>query len=122
MAVSTVSSRIKILRQKLGITQKDFCKHIYLSHSFFANMERGERKPNDRICELICNKYNVNKDWLLTGKGDMFSKTPPDIELEQITELIKNLDPLFREFIVQQIRQLANLHRKSKEGESKRKL
>ena len=115
MAVSTISNRIKSVRQKLGITQKEFCKHIFLSHSFCANMERGERKPNERICELICNKYGVNKEWLITGDGDMFSKSPPDIELEQLVGLIKGLDPLFREYIIQQIKQFANLHKKNKE-------
>jgi len=115
MAVSTIVSRIKAVRKKLNLSQSEFSKGIFLSHSFYANIERGERKPNERIYELISNKYNVNKDWLITGNGDMFSKPPPNVELEQLTELIQGLDPLFREYIIQQIKQFANLHKKSKE-------
>jgi hypothetical protein len=52
---------------------------------------------------------------LITGKGDMFSETPPDTELLQIMEIIKELDPIFRDSVIQQIKLMANLHRKSKE-------
>jgi transcriptional regulator with XRE-family HTH domain len=115
MAVSTINSRIKAVRKALGISQRDFCKGIFLSHSFYANIETGKRKPNERVFELISNKYNVNKDWLITGKGDMFSQPPPDVELNQLMEIIKELDPLFREYIIQQIKLFASLHKKNKE-------
>ena len=115
MAVSTINERIKAVRKTLGISQRDFCGGIYLSHSFYAKIETGTRNPNERVYELICNKYKVNKDWLLSGKGGMFSETPPDTELLQITEIIKELDPVFRDCIIQQIKLMANLHKKSKE-------
>lgn len=28
--------------------------------------------PNDEFIELICHIYNVNKDWLVNGTGEMF--------------------------------------------------
>jgi len=118
MAVSTAASRIKTVRKALGISQRAFCKGIYLSHSFYAKIETGERNPNERVYELISNKYNVNKDWLITGKGDMFSAAPPDVELNQLVEIIRELDPLFREYIIQQIKLFAALHKKSKESVS----
>jgi transcriptional regulator with XRE-family HTH domain len=114
MAVVSSSERIKAVRQALGISQRDFCGGIYLSHSFYAKIETGTRNPNERIYELICNKYKVNKDWLITGKGDMFSEPPPDTELEEIMGIIKELDPLFRDCIIQQIKLMANLHKRSK--------
>jgi transcriptional regulator with XRE-family HTH domain len=115
MAVSSISGRIKAVRNALRISQRDFSAGIYLSHSFYAKIETGARKPNERIYELICNKYKVNKNWLITGKGDMFSEAPPDMELLQLTETIKALDPIFRECITKQIHLMANLHKKSKE-------
>jgi len=118
MTVSIVSERIKAVRKALGISQRDFCAGIYLSHSFYAKIETGTRNPNERVYELISNKYKVNKDWLITGKGEMFSETPPDAELLQVTEILKELDPIFRDCIIQQIKLMANLHRKSKEQET----
>ena len=121
MAVSTISTRIKAVRKALNISQRDFSKGIFLSHSFYAKIETGERNPNERVYELISNKYNVNKEWLKNGKGGMFSTTPPDVELNQLVDIIKELDPLFREYIIQQIKLFANLHRESKkQGKGKK--
>jgi len=114
MAVSSISTRIKAVREALSISQRDFAKGIFLSHSFYAKIETGTRDSNERVCELICNKYNVNKEWLISGKGSMFSSAPPDVELEQLVEIIKELDPLFKEYIIQQIKLFANLHKESK--------
>ena len=47
----------------------------------------------------------------------MFSEAPSDVELLELMDIIKELDPLFREYIVTQIRQLAALHRKNKARE-----
>jgi transcriptional regulator with XRE-family HTH domain len=113
--VISVSERIKAVRKALGISQRVFADGIYLSHSFYAKIETGTRNPNERVYELICNKYKVNKKWLIQGTGEMFSETPPDVELLQVTEILKELDPIFRDCIIQQIKLMANLHRKSKE-------
>jgi len=118
MAIS-VNARIKAVRKTLGLSQRAFCKSIFLSHSFLAQIESGNRKPNERIYELISNKYNVNKDWLVTGKGEMFSGPAPDVELEQLIEIYKELDPLFREYIMLQIKQLLSVQERSKEQEEK---
>jgi transcriptional regulator with XRE-family HTH domain len=115
MAVTTISDRIKAVRKTLGISQRGFADGIYLSHSFYAKIETGTRNPNERVYELISHKYRVNKEWLITGKGSMFSDTPPDAELLQIVDIIKELDPIFKDCVIKQIHLMANLHRKSKE-------
>ena len=118
MAVSVISERIKAVRKALGMSQRDFCRGVFLSQSFYGQIETGARNPNERVYELIGNKYGVNKDWLLTGRGEMFGEAPPDVELLELMEVIRELDPLFREYIVAQIRQLAALHGKSKAGQN----
>jgi len=118
MAASTIKERIKAVRKALGMSQKDFGRGIFLSQSFYGQIETGARSPNERVYELICNKYGVNKDWLITGQGDMFGEAPSDVELLELMEIIKELDPLFREYIITQIKQLAALHRKSKKQDS----
>jgi transcriptional regulator with XRE-family HTH domain len=115
MAVSSIGDRLRAVRKAVNLSQREFCKRVFTSQSFYGQIESGAKNGNERIYELICNKYKVNKDWLMTGKGEMFSETPPDVELEQLIEIIKELDPLFRNYIIQQIKNLANLHRKSKE-------
>ncbi|MCL2442027.1 MAG: helix-turn-helix transcriptional regulator [Treponema sp.] len=110
----SINTRIKDVRKALGLSQRAFCKGIFLSQGFYAQIEKGLKKPNERIYELISTKYNVNKDWLLTGKGMMFSGPAPDVELDKLIEIYKELDPLFREYIMLQINQLLNVQKKTK--------
>jgi len=117
MAVSGIRERIKAVRKALGMSQRDFCRGIFLSQSFYGHIETGRRAPNERVYELICGKYGVSKDWLVAGRGEMFSEAPSDVELMELMEVIRELDPLFREYITAQIRQLAALHRKSRDGQ-----
>jgi len=116
---ASISVRIKAVRKALGLSQRAFCKGIFLSHSFYAQIESDTRKANERIYELISTKYSVNKEWLLTGNGEMFSGPTPDVELEQLIEIYKELDPLFREYIMLQIKQLLNVQKRGKNMENK---
>ena len=101
MAVS-VNARIKAVRKALGLSQRAFCKGIFLSQGFYAQIEGGIKKANERICELISTKYNVNREWLLTGKGEMFY-TDTEREIEEIISLYRKLNPFFRKFITRQL-------------------
>jgi transcriptional regulator with XRE-family HTH domain len=120
MAVSSIRERIKAVRKALSLSQRDFCKRIFLSQSFYGQIETGRKTPNERVYELICNKYKVNKDWLLTGKGEMFNETPPDVELDLLIEIYKELDPLFREYIIQQIKQILSVQKRTKQEQPSR--
>jgi transcriptional regulator with XRE-family HTH domain len=115
----SINARIKTIRKTLGLSQRAFCRGIFLSQGFYAQIESGIKKANERIYELISTKYNVNKDWLLTGKGEMFSGPTPDVELEQLVEIYKELDPLFREYIMLQIKQLLDVQKRGKKTEAK---
>ena len=116
----SINARIQAVRKALGLSQRAFCRGIFLSQGFYAQIESGLKKANERIYELISTKYNVNKDWLLTGKGEMFSGPAPDVELEQLIEIYKELDPLFREYIMLQIKQLLNVQKRNKMAENKK--
>ncbi|GHV78233.1 hypothetical protein AGMMS49944_00240 [Spirochaetia bacterium] len=114
MAVPALKERLKGIRKALEINQRDFAKGIFLSHSLYAQLESGTRNINDRIIELISTKYNVNKDWLKTGKGEMFGGDPPDTELNQLIEIYRELDPLFKKYISLQIKQLLEVQKGTK--------
>jgi hypothetical protein len=48
----------------------------------------------------------VKKEYLLTGKGKMFSEDLPDIQLKQLLDVFHELEPPFKDYIVSQIKQL----------------
>jgi len=107
-----IHDRLRTVRKALEITQRDFCTGIYTSQSYYAQVEGGKRPVNDRLIALVCSQYGVSKDYLLTGKGVMFSEKLADIQLQQLTEIFNELEPSFREYILLQIKQLAEAQKK----------
>ena len=112
--MNSVNVRIKQIRKVLKITQQNFSKKIYISQSTYGEIETGVRKVNERIIQLICSQFNVNKDWLKNGKGEMFGEGKPDIGLEHLTEIYKKLDKTLQEYLIDQTELLFKLHNKIK--------
>ncbi len=83
-----MKERLKILREELGLSQAQFAKKINIGSSTIASYERGVRTPVSAILELICREFGVNKDWLLTGEGEMFKTSTLD---EELTTLVGSL-------------------------------
>lgn len=75
-----MKNRIKALRKELGLTQEKFAKRINMKRNTIATYEIGRNEPIDAVISLICREYNVNEEWLRTGKGDMFVELPEEDE------------------------------------------
>jgi len=113
-----IYDRLIAVRKALDITQRDFCKGIYMSQSYYAQVEGGKRPVNERLIALVCSQYGVSKEYLSTGKGKMFSEKLADIQLQQLTEVFNELEPHFRDYIILQIKQLLETQKKQKGGSS----
>jgi transcriptional regulator with XRE-family HTH domain len=98
------------------LSQEEFGKRIYVSQSLLAEIESGNRKITDRTIQLIVSEYNVNKDWILTGNGDMFSAPPPDMKKEQLLEIFNELDGMLQDYLLLQSKELLKIQKK-KTGE-----
>ena len=104
--MSDVRKRIKEVRVKLGISQRDFAKQIYISQTLLGDIELGNRNISERTIQLISTQFKVNKDWLLSGKGKMFDSSPPDIQLEKLIEIFMQLDKPLRNCLLEQSKAL----------------
>ena len=80
-----MNNRIKELRKSLGLNQKEFGEGINLSKSQIACYENGSRNVTDRSISDICEKYNVNEEWLRHGIGEMFK---PEPEIDELAYLM----------------------------------
>lgn len=69
-----MKDRIKQLRKALELTQQEFADKIGVKRNSFANYETGRNTPIDAIIVSMCREFNVNEEWLRTGKGEMFNK------------------------------------------------
>ena len=104
MKNGTIGSRFKELRKHLDFSQEKFAKELNITQQTYSMIEKDKRKPNIKIVKIIAEKYNVNLNWLITGYGDMFRGFIENIDLykeknEELKELIKKLDNLFKGFL-----------------------
>jgi len=119
--IAKLHDRFIAIREALGITQREFCKGIHVSQSYYAQIENGTRPVNDRIIALICSQYGVNKKFLMEGEGEIFTENLADIQLHQLLEVFNELEAPFKEYIILQIKQLAEAVKKSKEKAARKK-
>ncbi len=66
-------------------TQDDFADFLGISKSNLSSYESGRRTPSDAVIQLICQKCNVNEEWLRNGVGEPYMKKSKD---EQIAEML----------------------------------
>lgn len=77
-----MKERIKELRKSIGgkgITQQELADALGLKRNTIATYEIGKATPSERVISDLCNRYNVNKEWLKTGKGDMFLEPKDEV-------------------------------------------
>ena len=73
-----IQPRIKTLRQTLGMSQTDFGRKIGVTRSVLSNLDLGITTLQDPLLSLVCSVFNVRREWLETGEGEMFE--PQDAE------------------------------------------
>ena len=71
-----MNNRIKQLRLALNMTQEEFASYIGVKRNTVSVYESGRNTPVTSVINLICSEFNVNKLWLLEGKGTMFHGQP----------------------------------------------
>lgn len=87
------SKQLKILREQRHLSQAKLAVSLGLSSSTIGMYESGEREPNYETLELIADFFNVNMEYLLSGKMDptripVLGKVVAGIPLEAIQEII----------------------------------
>lgn len=86
----------KVIRDKEK-TKTAFSDRINVSQAFVSQMCSGLKVPSDRTIADICREYDVNENWLRTGRGDPYIQLSRDEELAQFFgDVMKGEDPDFR--------------------------
>ena len=83
-----LTERFKQLRNELGKSQTEFGAGIGVSRSVINNIERGVTEPSDVFLNHLCVVYNVNREWLETGDGELFDKSE---QLDETAKLIESI-------------------------------
>ncbi len=68
----TNGERIKYLREKSGLTQKDVATRLGLEPAAISKYELDMREPNIEAIKKLANMFNVSIDYLLGRTPDVF--------------------------------------------------
>ena len=69
-----MNERLKELRKDyLHLTLEKFGEPLGVKHNTVSQLENGKNKLTDQMILSICRTYNVNEEWLRTGKGSVFN-------------------------------------------------
>lgn len=81
----TVVDRILQLHSLLGTNnQGELADQLGLNRSNLSQMLQGKRKIGDNVINKICVQANINKQWLLTGQGEMMRSHPNARSLDDV--------------------------------------
>lgn len=67
-----MNERLKMIRKHHKYTQAEMGQELGVSRDAVATYESGRVVPDKSIRMLICQKFNVNEDWLERGEGDPY--------------------------------------------------
>jgi len=75
-----IGSRLREFRKAMKFTQKDLAKNLNTSTGYIADIESEKTMPGGQSLALLNKNFNINLNWLLTGKGEMLNRETPGDE------------------------------------------
>ena len=105
-----MTTRILELRKTLKLSATEFGKNIGLKPSSMSDIEHGRSKLTERVIIAICAKYNVNEEWLRTGKGEMFIKE--NRKFNEFFEIFNKVNEPLQDFLIQCAKSLLDAQKK----------
>ena len=109
-----MSNRIRMIREALKLSQREFGEKLGVSRDVISNIEYGRVPPKELMLRHICELYNVNRHWLETGEGEIFKADPAEVSrYDEAFKIFKSLRPDFQEYALGQIQKLAELQDKN---------
>lgn len=80
-----MNNRIREIRKQAGLSMQSFGERIGVSSPSISKIESGINNPSEQTIRAICSEFNINRDWLVDGIGDMKVTQP------LLPEIIHNL-------------------------------
>lgn len=90
-----MKNRIRKIRKNAELTQKEFAQKLGIAQNTVAGYETGIRIPRGSVIKMICQKFNVNEDWLCSGIGEPYIDLPEDPLIARAALLLGKKDPFF---------------------------
>ena len=110
------AQRLKQLIDSLGMNINSFSKECgYPSSATIWRIIDDNKKPSTPTINKICNRFKqVNREWLLTGLGTMFTTTSTSVDDLTVTakQVLDKLQPLLKNDFNKLSSQIQEIHEK----------
>lgn len=94
---TTVGSRIKLVRTKLGLTLEQLADRSKISKSFLWEVEQGSDISGERLLR-VANALNASLDFLLRGEPAPSDYKPTSVEIpSEVHELAQEMGLSYRQ-------------------------
>jgi transcriptional regulator with XRE-family HTH domain len=109
--MNSLSDRLKIVREKMGKTQKEMALLIGVSYGSLQVYEEGKSVPGGKVLAALSRQgFDVN--WILTGEGEMrrgAAAQPGPVDKELLLSIMKAVDEYLEEIVGRLTREKKNL-------------
>jgi phage repressor protein C with HTH and peptisase S24 domain len=79
------AERYSFIREKSGLSKKDFAESLGLSMAMGFQIATGRVRPSREVMERLSSVYNVNLHWFITGEGSP-GYNPDTVEIELLDQ------------------------------------
>jgi transcriptional regulator with XRE-family HTH domain len=86
-----VGDRLRLLRQKLGLTQSQMAQKLGVTLNTYQRYELGNRNLTVEKLQQLRKLFGVNLNWLLTGEGGMFESYNDKEKVKQHLRALKSI-------------------------------
>jgi DNA-binding XRE family transcriptional regulator len=88
-----IGSRFREMRIYTGLSQKETASVLGMSQANIVRLEKGVVSPNMSICHYFKTHYNIDINWLISGRGNMVIKEKS--KAVDYGEFCEEMDDLF---------------------------
>ena len=74
--METIGMRLRLMRKQLNQTQEQLAQRLGIGKAALSMIETGKAGLSQRNRNILVQDFNLNPDWLETGKGKMFNAEP----------------------------------------------
>lgn len=109
------SAKLKLIRNKHGLTQAEFAESIGISRGYLSGLEIGKVSPTPILINCVSLTYHIDKDWLLDDNNeDLSGLNGSDKMVAIIMDKYQQLNGDYKIFVEKQILDLLEIQNKAR--------
>lgn len=83
----SIKDRLREIIDSQNTSIKTFAESMQIPLRTLHNYLSGEREPNAEVLAKVATELNINLNWLLLGKGEMYLVSNVGLSLDELTLL-----------------------------------